>query len=87
MGIKIKEEKKLMTFVKILLLIAGLTLIVSVLMQSGKNAGLSGSIGGGAEQLFGKQKAEGFDSLFDKITKVSAILFIILSILVAIMEN
>ncbi len=74
-------------FLKVLLLIASLTLIFSVLMQSGKNAGLSGSIGGGAEQLFGKQKAEGFDSLFDKITKVSATLFIILSLLLAILEN
>ncbi len=75
-----------MIILKIMLLIVGLTLIVSVLMQSGKNAGLSGSIGGGAEQLFGKQKAEGFDKLFDKITKISATLFIILSLLTAILQ-
>ncbi len=76
----------MLTFLKVLLAISGLALIVSVLMQSGKNAGLSGAIGGGAEQLFGKQKAEGFDSLFDKITKVSATLFIVLSLLVVILQ-
>lgn len=76
-----------MVIVKVVLLIVGLTLIFSVLMQSGKNAGLSGSIGGGAEQLFGKQKAEGFDSLFGKVTKVSAALFIILSLLLAILDK
>ncbi len=76
-----------MVILKVVLLIVGLTLIFSVLMQSGKNAGLSGSIGGGAEQLFGKQKAEGFDSLFDKITKISATLFIILSLVLTILES
>ncbi len=72
---------------KIVLLISSITLLASVLMQSGKSAGLSGSIGGGAEQLFGKQKAEGYDSLFDKITKVSAVLFIILSLAIAVLQN
>ena len=37
----------------ILLAIASLILIASVLLQSGNSAGLSGSIAGGAEQLFG----------------------------------
>ena len=39
----------------ILLAIASLILIASVLLQSGNSAGLSGSIAGGAEQLFGKR--------------------------------
>ena len=44
-----------------LLVIVSLSLIVVVLLQSGKSAGLSGAISGGAEQLFGKQKARGLD--------------------------
>jgi len=56
-------------------------LIASILMQSGKSAGLSGAIGGGAEQMFGKQKARGYDAIFDKITKASAVLFIISALL------
>ena len=44
-----------------LLVIVALSLIVVVLLQSGKSAGLSGAISGGAEQLFGKQKARGLD--------------------------
>ena len=35
----------------ILLLIASIVLIASILFQSGNSAGLSGSIGGGAEQM------------------------------------
>jgi preprotein translocase subunit SecG len=72
-------------FFTIILVLASLGLIISVLMQSGKSAGLSGAIGGGAEQLFGKQKGRGYDKLFDRATKVSAILFILSAlILVAI---
>ena len=42
----------------ILLLIASIVLIANILFQSGNSAGLSGSIGGGAEQLFGKSNSQ-----------------------------
>jgi preprotein translocase subunit SecG len=65
-------------------LITSIILIASVLLQSGKSAGLSGSIAGGAEQVMGT-KARGLDALFSKITSVSAFLFIIVALsLVAI---
>lgn len=73
-------------FFTILLLLAGLILIASILLQSGKSAGLSGSIGGGAEQLFGKQKARGMDAMFDKITKFAAVAFIVCSLAVAVFQ-
>ena len=47
------------TFLMILLAIASIILIASVLLQSGNSAGLSGSIAGGAEQLFGNKKIKG----------------------------
>ncbi len=70
----------------VLLVVSSLVLIASILLQSGRSAGLSGSIGGGAEQLFGKQKAQGYDELFEKITKVSAALFIVSSLAIAILK-
>lgn len=70
----------LTTIITVLFVIACLILIASVLMQSGKSAGLSGSIAGGAEQLFGKQKGRQYDAMFDKVTKIGAIAFIILAI-------
>ncbi|WP_075619828.1 preprotein translocase subunit SecG [Paenisporosarcina indica] len=65
-----------------LLVIVSLALIVVVLLQSGKSAGLSGAISGGAEQLFGKQKARGMDLVLHRITIVLAVLFFILAIAV-----
>lgn len=70
-------------FFKVLLIISSICLIAVVLLQSGRSAGLSGAIGGGAEQLMGKQKARGIDALLSKLTIVFAVLFIILAITVA----
>lgn len=70
------------TLLMILLVIVSLALIVVVLLQSGKSAGLSGAISGGAEQLFGKQKARGMDLVLHRITIVLAVLFFILTIAV-----
>ena len=44
------------TAMVVLQIIFSLGLITSVLMQSGKSAGLSGAITGGAETFFGKKK-------------------------------
>ena len=64
-------------FLMILIVIASLGLIASVLFQSGNSAGLSGSIAGGAEQLFGKKKAKGYDAILSKVTTACAIVFFI----------
>lgn len=70
------------TLLLTLLIIVSLALIVVVLLQSSKSSGLSGAISGGAEQLFGKQKARGVDLILHRLTIVLATLFIILSLLI-----
>ena len=71
----------------IVLLLASLILIVSILLQSGNSDGLSGSIAGGAEQLFGKRKSRGYDSLLAKITTIAAIIYIIVSLTIVAVFN
>ena len=68
------------TALMVILLLASLVLIVSILLQSGNSDGLSGSIAGGAEQLFGKRKSRGYDALLARITTVAAIVYIIVSL-------
>jgi preprotein translocase subunit SecG len=67
----------------VLLIIVAVSLIIVVLLQSGKSAGLSGAISGGAEQLFGKQKARGLDLVLHRITIVLVVLFFLLTIALA----
>lgn len=71
------------TLLLTLLVIVSIALIAVVLLQSGKSAGLSGAISGGAEQLFGKQKARGIDLVLHRVTVVLAILFFVLTIAVS----
>lgn len=68
------------TVVLVSLIVVSLALIVVVLLQSGKSAGLSGAISGGAEQLFGKQKARGMDLVLHRVTIVLAVLFFVLAL-------
>ncbi|RED55313.1 MULTISPECIES: preprotein translocase subunit SecG [Cohnella] len=68
---------------KIILVIFSLGLIAVVLLQRGKSAGLSGAISGGAEHLFGKQKARGIDLFLQRLTIGLAVGFFILSLVVA----
>jgi preprotein translocase subunit SecG len=70
-------------FLKTLFVIFCIGLITVVLLQSGKSAGLSGVIAGGAEQLVGKQKARGIDAVLHKLTVIFASGFFILAIAVA----
>ncbi|MBM0066183.1 preprotein translocase subunit SecG [Bacillus gibsonii] len=64
----------------VLLVIVSIALITVVVLQSGKSAGLSGAISGGAEQLLGKQKARGVDLVLHRATIVLAVLFFILAV-------
>lgn len=77
---------KVKTFLMILLAISSIVLIASILLQSGKSAGLSGAIGGGAEQLFGKKKSKGYEAVLSKISIVGAICFIICSLALVCIE-
>jgi len=70
----------------IVLAIVSLILIASILFQSGNSAGLAGSIGGGAEQLFGKKKAKGYDELLAKVTGIAAIVFIVVALVLVAIE-
>ena len=75
------------TALMIILLLASVILIVSILLQTGNSDGLSGSIAGGAEQLFGKKKSRGYDALLAKITTVCAIIYIVISLAIVAIFN
>lgn len=56
-----------------------LFLICVVLLQSGKNAGLSGAIAGAADTFLSKNKASTLDAKLAKATKWVAAVFVILT--------
>ncbi len=74
------------TVIGILLIVMGIFLIISVLMQSSKNHRLSGSIAGGAETFFGKEKGKSMDALFNKLTTIVTIIFVVLVLVLYVMQ-
>ncbi len=64
----------------VLFIIVCIALVVLVLMQEGKSAGL-GTISGAAETYWGKNKGRSMEGLLVKLTKICAVAFILLAIL------
>ena len=69
-------------FLTIVYILLCVRLIISVLLQSGKSAGLSGSIAGGAESLFGKKK--GIDGKLARYTQILACAFLAMSVIMIV---
>ncbi len=74
----------LRTIALVVQVLIGLGLIATILLQSGKSAGLSGSIAGGSEALFGGKK-KGLDELLAKVTAWLVAVFMILTLVIAIL--
>jgi preprotein translocase subunit SecG len=61
-----------------------LGLITTILMQSGRVAGMSGAIAGGAQSLLGKKK--GLDEFLSKVSFGLAAAFFVITLLIAVVE-
>lgn len=64
----------------ILFILICIALVVLVLLQEGKSAGL-GAISGAAETYWGKNKGRSMEGQLVKITKILAVSFILLAVI------
>ena len=76
--------KLVLTVIQVL---AALFLTFVVLAQSGKSAGLSGAIAGGADTFLSKYKAKSWDSMLARWTKWVAIGFMILTLVLCLLPD
>ena len=76
--------KLVLTIVQVL---AALFLTFVVLAQSGKSAGLSGAIAGGADTFLSKNKAKSWDAKLARWTKWVAIGFMILTLVLCLLPD
>lgn len=68
------------TVLTIIFIILALILTVVVLMQEGKSAGLSGTLGGSSDTYWGKNKGRSMEGKLEKATKIMAVLFFIIAV-------
>ena len=73
--------------ITILQLLCGLAVILVVLFQSGKSAGLSGSIGGVADSFLARNKAKTMDAKLARATKWIGAVFLILTLILLILQG
>ena len=74
------DMEPLQLVLTIIQIITSLFLIIVVLFQSGKRAGLSGAIAGAADAFLSKNQARSWDARLAKMTKWVAVLFVGLTI-------
>ena len=58
-----------------------IALTVVVLMQEGKQAGLTGAISGAAETYWGKNKGRSMEGGLELATRILAVVFVVLSLI------
>jgi len=71
--------------VNVVYIIVCLVIIALVLLQAGRSAGISGTIAGGAETFFGKNKGRDYNALLSKYTGWVAVLFVIISVVLVLL--
>ena len=59
-------------------------LIVFVLLQSGKEAGLSGALAGSSDSYLSKNKSGGLDKILSKSTKWIALVWVVLTLVLSL---
>jgi len=70
----------LKTIVQIVYIAICIVLTVIVLKQEGKSSGLSGALTGASETFWSKNKGRSVEGILEKLTKILAAVFVILSV-------
>lgn len=69
-----------------ILLVSALFIVVAVIFQKSADEGLSGTIAGGNETFYGKEKSAHTDKLWFKLTLIVSIVFVVAVLLVYIIQ-
>ena len=69
------------------LIALSVALTIMVLFQSSKDGRLSGTIAGGAETFFGKNKGSSLDKILSKLTIVVSVLLVLITIALVVVTN
>ncbi|HOD02469.1 MAG: preprotein translocase subunit SecG [Firmicutes bacterium ADurb.Bin300] len=67
------------------LILSSIGIIVVVILQQGRQAGLSGAIAGGAETFFGKNKGRSIEARLAKVTKIIATAFFLIAFVASLL--
>ena len=73
-------------FLLAILLLSAVFIVVAVIFQKSSDEGLSGTIAGGNETFYGKEKSAHTDKLWFKLTLIVSIVFVVAVLLAYIIQ-
>lgn len=70
-----------------LMLVISVLIIIAVMMQPSKQNSAASAFTGGADQLFGKQKARGFEAVMQKVTAFLGLAWVVVALILAYLSS
>lgn len=70
-----------------LVIVLSVILIIAIMMQPSKQNSAASAFTGGADQLFGKQKARGFEAVMQRATAILGALWMILLFVLVLLSS
>lgn len=68
-------------------IVISIILIITVMLQPSKQNSAASAFSGGADQLFGKQKARGFEAVMQRTTAVLGALWMVLLFVLVLLSS
>ncbi|HPR81645.1 preprotein translocase, SecG subunit [Enterococcus sp. DIV2402] len=75
------------SFILGVVVVLSFILIIAIMMQPSKQNSAASAFTGGADQLFGKQKARGFEAVMQRATAVLGALWMILLFVLVLLSS
>lgn len=69
------------------MLVISVLIIIAVMMQPSKQNSAASAFTGGADQLFGKQKARGFEAVMQKLTAFLGVAWVVVALILAFLSS
>lgn len=70
-----------------IIIVLSIMIMVAVMMQPSKQNSAASAFTGGADNLFGKQKARGFEAVMQRATAILGTLWVITAIAIAYLSS
>ncbi|MHC5268163.1 preprotein translocase subunit SecG [Enterococcus sp. LJL98] len=68
-------------------IVLSIVLIITIMMQPSKQNSAASAFSGGADSLFGKQKARGFEAVMQRVTAVLSGVWIVLLFVLVLLSS
>ena len=68
-------------------IVISIILVIAVMLQPSKQNSAASAFSGGADQLFGKQKARGFEAVMQRATAVLSAVWIVLLFVLVLLSS